>query len=259
LCEVNEQAVLDHTGDGGEAPGQQLRLDDSLERGIKDPIAGIRDESMVIFVRRGSAGPGAPADAAAASTARRVAASPNGTTSTGSGYRPSTETHFDRSAITTRAADAEATIFSRSKAPPPPLIRLRSGAISSAPSTVSSSAGVSSSVVRGDAQRSRLFLSCRRAGDHDDREAGPHALTQHLDEIARRRAGAEPKPHARAHEIKRALGCGAFLPFHVHRSQHSAWADGVDTGSAIPPPRRQEPVAEAPPEGHSLAFPAGVG
>src|SRR5262245_39904666 len=47
------------------------------------------------LVRRSSALPGAPAAEAAASTARRVAASPNGTTSMGSGNRPSTDTHFE--------------------------------------------------------------------------------------------------------------------------------------------------------------------
>src|SRR5215204_7055412 len=80
--------------------------------------------------------------------ARRVACSPNGTTSIGSGKRPSTGTHLDPSAMTIMRAEAAATIFSRNSAPPPPLIRARSGPISSAPSTVRSSAGASSSVVK---------------------------------------------------------------------------------------------------------------
>src|SRR5439155_574150 len=61
------------------------------------------------LARRSSAGPAQPAAAAAASTARRVAANPNGTTSTGSGKRPSAETHLDSSAITIMALEAEAT------------------------------------------------------------------------------------------------------------------------------------------------------
>src|SRR4029078_9699905 len=75
----------------------------------------------------------------AASIDRCMAATPNGTTSTGSGNRPSTSTHLLSSAITIMRSEAAATIFSRSKAPPPPLIRERSGAISSAPSIVRSS------------------------------------------------------------------------------------------------------------------------
>ena len=43
--------------------------------------------------------------------------------------------------MTTICADADATIFSRNKAPPPPLMSVRSGAISSAPSTVRSKLG----------------------------------------------------------------------------------------------------------------------
>ena len=99
--------------------------------------------------RRKSAGPGEPAAAAAASIFMRVAASPNGTTSIGKGKRPSVGTHLLSSAMTIMRAEAAATIFSRSSAPPPPLISVRSGPISSAPSMVRSSSGVSSNVVSG--------------------------------------------------------------------------------------------------------------
>src|SRR5262249_43221665 len=115
-------------------------------------------------VRRSSAGPGQPTAAAAASTARRVAVSPNGTTSIGSGNLPSAQTHFDSSAMTIRRADAEATIFSRSSAPPPPLIRERSGAISSAPSTARSSSGVSSRLVSGTPSRSASLRVASEVG-----------------------------------------------------------------------------------------------
>ena len=87
---------------------------------------------------------------------RRVAARPKGATSTGSGKAPRRGTIFDLSAITAMRAEAAATIFSRSSAPPPPLISLRSGSISSAPSTVRSSSGMSSSVVMRDAEPLRL-------------------------------------------------------------------------------------------------------
>ena len=97
--------------------------------------------------RRSSIGPLQPAAEAAASILRRVAANPNGTTSMGSGKRPSAGTHLDSSAMTIMRAEEEATIFSRNSAPPPPLIRLKSGAISSAPSMVRSRQGASSRVV----------------------------------------------------------------------------------------------------------------
>ena len=90
--------------------------------------------------------PAAPEDEIAAATARRVASSPKGTTSIGSGKRPSVCTSLPSSAITIMRADAAATIFSRSSAAPPPLIRRSCGSTSSAPSTVRSSSGVSSSV-----------------------------------------------------------------------------------------------------------------
>src|SRR5207302_892227 len=69
------------------------------------------------------------------------------------GNRPNVLTHLLSSAITTMRAEAAATIFSRNSAPPPPLIRVRSGPISSAPSTVMSSSDVSSSVVSGTPRR----------------------------------------------------------------------------------------------------------
>ncbi len=145
---------------------------------------------------------------AAASTARRVAPSPNGTTSIGSGKRPSIGTHLLSSAITTMRAEAAATIFSRSSAPPPPLIRVRSGAISSAPSTVRSSSGVSSSVVSGTPSRSASRRVASEVGTPTTRKPAAHPLGQQLDEMPRGRAGAEAEPHARPHEFERAGGGG---------------------------------------------------
>src|SRR5262245_8094684 len=136
-------------------------------RSASDPGAAIRSsaasriqcppsvtKAWPSWPRRSSAGPLQPADTVAASMFRRVAASPNGTTSIGSGKRPSVDTHFDSSAMTTMRAEAEATIFSRSSAPPPPLIKLKSAAISSAPSMVRSSSGISSRLVSGTPRRS---------------------------------------------------------------------------------------------------------
>ena len=47
---------------------------------------------------------------------------PPGITSTGSGNRPNCATHLLSSAMMISFSDAEATIFSRSNAPPPPFI-----------------------------------------------------------------------------------------------------------------------------------------
>src|SRR3989304_1381051 len=66
---------------------------------------------------------------------------------------PSRGTSFDSSTITTNFRDAAATIFSRNRAPPRPLMRLSFGSTSSAPSTHRSSRGCSSSEVSGIPRR----------------------------------------------------------------------------------------------------------
>ena len=107
--------------------------------------------------------------------ARRVAASPNGMTSTGSGKRPSVSTHLVSSAITIMRSDALATIFSRSSAPPPPLIRLSAASISSAPSTVRSSRSTSSSVVSGMPHCSAWMRVASEVGTPTTLQPGAHA------------------------------------------------------------------------------------
>src|SRR5947209_12625584 len=75
---------------------------------------------------------------------------PNGWTSTGQGVLvPRRRTSLESSMMTTNFFDAAATIFSRNKAPPIPLIRSSFGSTSSAPSTVRSSQKLSSSEVNG--------------------------------------------------------------------------------------------------------------
>src|SRR5881296_1238361 len=75
---------------------------------------------------------------------------PNGWPSTGNGVLvPRRRTSFASSTITTNFFDAAATIFSRNRAPPIPLIRSSFGSTSSAPSTVRSSQKLSSSEVNG--------------------------------------------------------------------------------------------------------------
>src|SRR5438445_5110997 len=82
-----------------------------------------------------------------ASAAKRQ---PNGWTSTGTGaFDPRRDTSLDSSTITTNFLDAAATIFSRSSAPPNPLMRSSFGSTSSAPSTQRSGGVRSSSDVSG--------------------------------------------------------------------------------------------------------------
>ena len=138
------------------------------------------------------------------SMARRVAASPNGITSTGRGKRPSASTHLVSSAITIMRSDAAATIFSRSSAPPPPLIRLSAGSTSSAPSTVRSSRSISSSVVSGNAALLGLGAGRFRGRHADHLHAGAHLLAQKIDEMPRGRAGAEAELHAVPDLLQRA-------------------------------------------------------
>src|SRR2546429_2723190 len=92
--------------------------------------------------------------APSASSAAAAFFQPNGWTSTGNGvFVPRRRTSFASSTITTNFFDAAATIFSRNRAPPIPLIRSSFGSTSSAPSTVRSSQKLSSSEVNGIPRR----------------------------------------------------------------------------------------------------------
>src|SRR5213594_1805039 len=92
--------------------------------------------------------------APSASSAAPAFFQPNGWTSTGNGVLvPRRRTSFASSTITTNFFDAAATIFSRNRAPPIPLIRSSLGSTSSAPSTVRSSQKLSSSEVNGIPRR----------------------------------------------------------------------------------------------------------
>src|SRR5207245_1155403 len=104
-----------------------------------------------LSVRKGSSPPFRNSTfAPSASSAAAAFFQPNGWTSTGNGVLvPRRRTSFASSTITTNFFDAAATIFSRNKAPPIPLIRSSFGSTSSAPSTVRSSQKLSSSEVNG--------------------------------------------------------------------------------------------------------------
>ena len=120
---------------------------------------------------------------------------------------------WTRSAMTIMRAEAAATIFSRSSAPPPPLIRLRSGAISSAPSTVRSSSGVSSSVVSGMPQRSASACG-RLRGRHRDRRR---------DRRARARRGAR-RNGARSSRCRARAACPARTKSSARAAAARFWA-----------------------------------
>ena len=148
--------------------------------------------------------------------ARRVAARPNGMTSTGSGKRPSASTHLESSAITIMRSDAAATIFSRSKAPPPPLMRLSAGSISSAPSTVRSSRSISSSVVRAMPHRAASARVASEVGTPMTLSPARTRSPKQFDEMLRGRTGAEAKLHAVAHGFERARRRLPFQFVHSH-------------------------------------------
>ena len=156
--------------------------------------------------RRSPAGQGIQQPAMAPPVALR----PKGTTSIGSGKRPSRSTRFEPSAMTIMRRLAAATIFSRRSAPPPPLMRRRSSSISSAPSIVRSSSGVSSRVVSGMPSRWACVAGRLRGRHADDLQAAAHALAQGGDEMRRRGAGAEAEPHAVGDERGRPFGRRAF-------------------------------------------------
>src|SRR5713226_2334802 len=103
--------------------------------------------------------------APSASSAAAAFFQPNGWTSTGRGvFVPRRRTSFESSTITTNFFDAAATIFSRNRAPPIPLIRSSFGSTSSAPSTVRSSQKLSSREVSGIPSRFASSAVARDVG-----------------------------------------------------------------------------------------------
>ena len=145
---ADEKPVFDDAGDRRQDLAQRFGLSDRAKRTVKNIVAAVGDERRG-FAAQDASAPASPSCAKARSICRLVAARPNGTTSIGNGNAPSRGTSLVESAMTTMRFEAEATIFSRNSAPPPPLISLSLGSTSSAPSTVRSSSGMSSSVPSG--------------------------------------------------------------------------------------------------------------
>src|SRR4029079_12043283 len=87
-------------------------------------------------------------------------------------------------------SDAVATIFSRSSAPPPPLIKRSWSSISSAPSTVKSRRGVSSSVVSGMPRPS----ACTRVSSEVGTQTTRKPCVTFSPSASTKRAAVEPEP-----------------------------------------------------------------
>ena len=145
--------------------------------------------------------------AANTSRAARVTSSPKATTSTGTGACvPSRSTSLAPSTTMARRRLALATIFSRSKAPPSPLIRFRvPRSTSSAPSIVRSICRCSAKEDQRNAGRPRLRRGSLRRWNADEAQALPMPAGQRLDRESRRRAGAEADDHALLDQLDRRL------------------------------------------------------
>ena len=115
--------------------------------------------------------------------------------------------------MTTMRFDAAATIFSRSSAPPPPLISRRDGIEFVGP--VHRQVEFRRLIERGQAQTPFFGLEARalRGGNADDLKAVARLFADAIDEMGGGRAGAEAEPHAGANQSGGALGGLAFQQF----------------------------------------------
>ena len=194
--------MLDDAGNRATAPRRAARDRDRAERAIEDVVSAVRDEGRRAAFAGGSdrrdRGRRAPR-----SMWRRVAARPNGTTSTGSGKAPSADTSLEASAITAMRAEAAATIFSRRSAPPPPLISLslRIDLVGAVDRQIE----LGHLVERRQRDAEAVRLRERRLRGRDAARFSPPATfsPSEIDEMACGRAGAEAEPHAGLDELER--------------------------------------------------------
>ena len=119
----------------------------------------------------------------------------NGSTSTGSAPRPSLVTCLPASTMTIIRSAAAATIFSRSMAPPLPLIARNCGSSSSAPSMARSSLASVSKGSTGRPAASAARRGGERRGDGRHLQARRDPFSERGDGEARRRSGAEADEH----------------------------------------------------------------
>ena len=232
--------MLDDPGNGVEFACQTVGIGNSTEGYVDNMVAAVGEERATVAGAQRPCAPARPILAMARSTAIRVAAAPNDTISTGRGKAPRVSTSFAASAMTIMRLAAVAMIFSRSSAPPPPLISRSWPSISSAPSTTRSSAGCSSRVASGMPSGARERGGALRGRHADDRQPGADALAEQADEVLRRAAAAEAELHARLDIVER--GGGGAPPQLVaggqrvqhHRSSPPISMYLISTNSSMP-------------------------
>src|SRR5579883_2491014 len=135
-------------------------------------------------------------------------------------------------------SEAAATIFSRRSAPPPPLIRLSSGSISSAPSTVKSSRSTPSSVVRRIPQRSASWRVASEVGtpitSSPSRTRAPRSSTKCL--------AVDPVPRP------------SFIPSLTYSSARAAACRFSSSEFTCEGPQNPTPLAKAARHGPSISL-----
>ena len=133
---AEEDAVLDDAGNGGQPRRQRDRIGDAVEGRVHQQVAVVaaprprrhRVRAEAAHLRGGDRRGERQHLERQAGTCAKVS------------------TSFDPSTTTMKRAAMAATIFSRTCAPPPPLVRLKARSTSSAPSMARSSAPISSGV-----------------------------------------------------------------------------------------------------------------
>ncbi len=195
---------------------KRLRIDDPPERGIKNPVPAIRDESVAILGAAQVQLPGA---------ARRRKCGLDGVL-----RRAETERHdLDRQGETAERIDPFRVIgddhHARGCRRDDLFPQQRSASALDQAQVGRDLVGAIDGeielrhLVQGGERygRTRGVVAGRLGGRHRDHvEPGAHALTQELDEMLGGRAGAEAEPHARTHEFERAGGGGTFLSVDIH-------------------------------------------
>ena len=198
--------------------GQRFRIGNPLERGIEYPVAAVRDESVAVLAppqhapaRRSRRRRRPPRPRAASRQART--ARPRSAAESGRAPAPICSRRRSRPC----APEAAATIFSRSSAPPPPLIRRQIRARSRRRRRRSGRARASRrawSAARRAARR-RARVASEVGTPTTSRPARTRSASSST-KCLRGRAGAEAEPHAGPHPFDRARGGCTFLRFDVH-------------------------------------------
>ena len=224
LREPNEQSVLDYAWNGREPIGQRPRIGNSLKGDIEYPVPLIRDESVAVA--------GSPQQR----RARRSGGGGRRLDRATRGAKPELH-HLDRQRKAAEhrhpfglvgnhhhAGGGRGDDLLAQQRPTAALDQRQVGR--DLVGAVDGQVQLRGLVQGGQryARAARLAagrLRCRY-GDHG--KTRPHPLAQQLDEMPRRRAGAEAEPHAGANEIERAGGSGTFLGFNVHGT---VWGQGT--------------------------------